>query len=248
MLPHNLRHILAAIIVFLVPIVVSIVLTFEDSFSLPSTLVWIIGAVIFFGSAATSLLTYWGDKAIRNEIEERYRTNLNEVTKNYAELTIATDLETTAERLADSVDYCRGAVFLWHTAEQELYVAHHFNMINAPDLNLRYEKLRGWVGDVWENKELIYYELSGGSSADIRREWRFTAGQIDVISRLNIQSVIFCPIRSASDPDTLVGVLGFDHRKPLGESLFDERSKQDLVLDCATRISKYLELYSNNLS
>jgi hypothetical protein len=121
-----------------------------------------------------------------------------------------------------------------------LQTAYTFNKADKPDSDLRFERHQGVVGDAWARRTQMVAYLDEVTEQDLRQTWKLSP---EYISRtLYLKTIVATPIRSANDPDRILGIVSVDIDLPNDKCGIASEESQDEALQLARMLADIMNL------
>jgi hypothetical protein len=219
-------RIVLAVIIFLVPITVSLPNNWFGS--QPLIIRYII---LVLGMLAVMGLTIYTEIEARRELEKKLQqkeSELDQRNQQVAEYGIRAQLNLLLDEMKIPPK-ARIAIYLKNPSTGNLKIFYQYGMENSPDFDLEYEAGRGWAGYVWNTGHQVWWDLDRHGKAETIERWKFTEGEYRAIRATGIQSILYTSIVELKDPDNIIAVLGLDSTATFLKTHFNERATQDDV-------------------
>lgn len=170
-------------------------------------------------------------------VRERIRSELATRNRELCEANIVEALRQAVRIMIPGDDNPRANIMLIDD-DSKLFIAYHFNMAGAPDLNMRFDKYQGCAGHAWALGDQAFADLEGEDDSELTKTWKLTSEQI-ALTR-NIKSMVCTPVRHPRNRDTVVGVFSVDSTQALAQTTFDSEETAEEALAVSELIARLL--------
>lgn len=168
---------------------------------------------------------------------EEVQSELNKRNRELSEANINEALRQAARIMSPNDPNGRANVMLIGS-DNRLHIAYHFNMAEAPDLGVRFDKYQGCTGHAWALGEQAFADLKDIDEAELRRTWKLSPDQINLTAA--VKSIICTPIRDPRNRESIAGVFSVDSTLPLTQTRFDGHETAEEGLKVAEVIARLL--------